>query len=135
MSNALFVQLGDKFCQLAGLPEPNRLLEGNAVEVDGVDFYMVYDEEGEPDHLVVYADFGTPPAERRLDVYEALLEVNMAMYGSHPPVFMLSPDKHVALAYHYHLTELTAEKLMNLCVDVASRAREWRRHYFLSGAA
>lgn len=135
MSNALFVQLGEKFCQLAGLPEPQRLLEGSAVEVDGVDFYLVYDEEDEPDHLIVYADFGAPPAERRLDAYEALLEVNMAMYGSHPPAFMLSPGKQVALAYHYHLQELTAEQLMHLCIGVASRAHEWRRHYFLGEAA
>ncbi|EJL88950.1 Tir chaperone protein (CesT) [Herbaspirillum sp. CF444] len=135
MSKALFVELASKFCQLARLPEPERLLEGNAIEVDGVDFYLAYDEEEEPDHLVVYCDFGIPPAERRLEAYEALLEVNMAMYGSNPPAFMLSPGKRVALAYHYHLKEIVAEQLMNLCAGVAGQAREWRQDYFLSAAA
>lgn len=135
MSKTLFVELADKFCQLARLPETIRLLEGNAVVVDDVDFYLSYNEKEEPDCVVIYADFGAPPEALRLDAYEALLEVNMAMYGSHPPVFMLSQSKQVALAYHYHLQEMTAEKLMNLCIGVATRAHEWRRHYFLSAAA
>jgi hypothetical protein len=135
MSKALFVELAGNFCQLAQLPESSRLLEGNAVEVDEVDFYLAYDEEQEPDYVVIYADFGTPPEALRLDAYEALLEVNMVMYGNHPPVFMLSPSKQVALAYYYHLEEMSAEKLMNLCIGVASRAHEWRRHYFLGAAA
>jgi hypothetical protein len=129
MSKDSFVTLADQFCKLAILPQAEHLLEGYAVEIDGVDFYLSYQEE--LDNLIIHADFGAPPAALRLAAYEALLEVNMAMYGTHPPVFMLSPAKQVALAYYYHLPEIDARKLLNLCLGVASRANEWRRHYFL----
>src|SRR5450830_1111950 len=99
MSRQRFIELATDLCALAQLPEPERLLEGNAIEVNGVDFYLGYDEETAPGQLVVYCDFGAPPKERLLDVYEALLEANMVVYGNNSPAFMLSPDKRVAFGY------------------------------------
>lgn len=132
MSRQRFIELATDLCALAQLPEPERLLEGNAIEVNGVDFYLGYDEETAPGQLVVYCDFGAPPKERLLDVYEALLEANMVVYGNNSPAFMLSPDKRVAFGYQYELGKVMPQQLMGLFVNLAEQAVDWRSSYFLS---
>lgn len=132
MSRQRFIELATDLCALAQLPEPERLLEGNAIEVNGVDFYLGYDEETAPGQLVVYCDFGVPPKERLLDVYEALLEANMVVYGNNSPAFMLSPDKRVAFGYQYELGKVMPQQLMGLFVNLAEQAVDWRSSYFLS---
>jgi len=132
MSRQRFIELATDLCALAQLQEPERLLEGNAIEVNGVDFYLGYDEETAPGQLVVYCDFGAPPKERLLDVYEALLEANMVVYGNNSPAFMLSPDKRVAFGYQYELGKVMPQQLMGLFVNLAEQAVDWRSSYFLS---
>ncbi|WP_034300978.1 CesT family type III secretion system chaperone [Herbaspirillum sp. RV1423] len=135
MSKAMFIELAANFCRLAKLQQPEKLLEGQAVEVDGVTFHLGYDEDADPENMVVYCDFGQPPQDRLLNVYEALLEVNLAMYGSHAPAFMLSPSRRVALGYHYRLGEVVPEQLLHLISNLAAQAKDWREHYFLSDVA
>jgi len=133
MSKELYVDLMTNFCKLVKLDGPEKIFEGNVIEIDGVDFYLGYNQETDPEIVVVYADFGTPAQERLLDAYEALLEANMAIYGSNSPAFMLSPDKRVTLAYHYRLGQVSAEQLTMLLGTLAEQAKEWRKHYFLEG--
>lgn len=101
------------------------------MEIDGVDFYLSHKEETDPEVLVVYCNFGAPKKDRLLDVYRALLEANMVIYGSNSPAFMLSPTGNVALAYHYHLEQVAPEQLLGLFTTLAAQAKEWNMHYFL----
>src|SRR5450830_538609 len=135
MSKEKFIALAADFCTLSHLPEPQRLLEGNPIEVDGVDFYLAYDEDEQPDHVMVYCDFGTPPPERLLAAYQILLEMNMTIYGGNAPSFMLSPTQRVSLGYHYRLGEVGPEQLMHLISSLAVQAKDWRNHHFLNDAA
>jgi hypothetical protein len=135
VSKERFIKLASGFCRLAKLPQPEKLIEGHAVEVDGVDFYLAYDEENSPDHVMVYCDFGTPPQDRLLAAYQALLEANMIVYGSNAPAFMLSPSKKVTLAYQYRVDEVVPEQLMGLFANLSGQAGAWRSHYFLDAAA
>jgi len=135
MSKQKFIELASGFCEMARLPEPERLLQGDAIEVDGISFQLAYDEEEQPDHVVIYCDFGTPPEDQLLDAYRVLLEMNMSMYGGNAPAFMLAPSQRVALAYHYRLNEVMPQQLMYLISGLAVQAQDWRNHYFLSDAA
>jgi len=134
MSKEMFVELANGFCRLANLAEPERLMAGNAIEMDGVNFYLGYDEDAEPAHIVIYCDFGRPPQDRLLKAYETLLEFNLAMYGSHSPAFMLSPSKAVTLGYHYRLGEVGPEQLIHLMSSLVDQAKQWRLHHFLDAA-
>lgn len=131
MSRSRFIDLANDFCALANLDQPALLVEGHAVAVDGIDFFLQYDEEYAPEHLVVYCDFGMPPAGRLLEAYEALLETNMIVYGANSPAFMLGPDKAVVFGYQCRLHELRAPELLDIFLNLAGQARDWRLDYFL----
>ena len=131
MSKERYVELVTNFCTLVGINQPENILVGNAISVDGFDFYLSHKEEADPMILVIYCDFGPPKKDRLLDVYQALLEANMTIYGSNSPAFMLSGSGNVALAYHYHLDQVTPNQLLGLCTALAEQAKEWNKHYFL----
>lgn len=131
MSKERYVELVKEFCKLVNLDQPEQVLAGNAVAIDGFDFYLSHKEETDHDVLVVHCDFGVPKTNRLLDVYRALLEANMVIYGSHSPAFMLTPNGNVALAYHYRFDQIVPEQLLGLFVSLAEQAKEWNKHYFL----
>jgi hypothetical protein len=131
MSRTRFIDLANEFCALNNVAQPKLLVECHPIEVEGVDFFLQYDEQFSPEHLVVYCDFGLPPAERLLDAYRALLETNMIVYGAGSPAFMLGPDKRVLFGYHCRLMELKAPQLLDIFVNLAAQARDWRTGHFL----
>lgn len=135
MSRSRFIDLANDFCALAKLDQPALLVEGNAIEVDGVDFFLQYDEEYSPDHVMVYCDFGVPPQEHLLAAYEALLETNMIIYGANCPSFMLGPDKRVSFGYQCRLTDIRAPELMGVFLNLAGQAKDWRIDYFIEAEA
>lgn len=134
MSRNRFIDLVNEFCALVGLDQPELLARGNSVEVDGVDFVFQYDEEYAPEHVMLYCDFGVPPEERLLDVYEALLETNMIVYGGSSPAFMLGPDKRVTFAYQCRLADVKAKHLIDILHKLAGQAKDWRTDYFLEAS-
>lgn len=131
MSRHRFIDLANEFCALANIDQPALLLEGKPIEVDGVDFFLQYDEQFSPEHLVLYCDFGRPPAERVLEAYQVLLEANMIVYAAGSPSFMLSPDQRVVFGYQCQLRELKAPQLLDIVLNLAEQAREWRAGFFL----
>ncbi|MPS30696.1 CesT family type III secretion system chaperone [Pigmentiphaga sp.] len=134
MSRNRFIDLVNEFCALARLDQPAQLAEGHAVEVDGVDFIFQYDEEYAPEHVMLYCDFGVPPEERLLDVYEALLETNMIVYGASSPAFMLGPDKRVTFGYQCRLADVRANQLIGILQKLAGQAKDWRTDHFLEAS-
>ncbi len=135
MSKSRFIDLAHDFCSLAKLDQPALLMEGKAIEVDGIDFFLQYDEEYSPDHVMVYCDFGVPPSARLLQAYEALLETNMIIYGANCPAFMLGPDKRVSFGYQCQLADIKAPQLMGIFLNLAEQARDWRTDYFIAADA
>lgn len=131
MSRTRFIELANAFCVLANVDQPASMVAGSPVQVDGVDFFLQYDEEFAPDNLVVYCDFGEPPPARLLDAYAALLETNMIVYGANSPCFMLGPDKRVVFGYQCRLHELRAPELLDIFLNLAEQARDWRTDHFL----
>lgn len=132
MSRQRFINLAKDFCTLARLEQHELLLQGYAVEVEGIDFHLEYDEDTAPDHLMVYCDFGEAPAERLAESYAALLEANMVIYSQLAPTFMLAPDRRVALGYRYELAAMAPPLLLGLMVNLAQQAQQWRIDHFLA---
>ena len=136
MSLAIFKDLAEKFCSLAGLDEPNRVLNGDAVEINGITFSLMYNEKIDPEVLFIYADFGPVPAYRKVEIHEALLEANLFVYPQGFPAFGISPEtKRVVFASHARLREITAEALCKVLAELSEQATDWRAHYFLTPAS
>jgi len=134
MSRNHFIDLANEFCRLANLDDPASLAAGRAIEVDGIDFVLQYDEQYTPEHVLLYCDFGLPPEDRLVPAYEALLEANMLIYGDSSPSFMLGPDKRVTLGYQCRLPDIHAVALIGVMHNLAEQAKNWRADYFLETA-
>lgn len=135
MSISVFKKLAHNFCELTGLDEPSRLVEGGAIELNDVSFSFVYNEKYSPNVLTIYCDFGPAPSHRKAEVYEALLEANMFVHVGHFPAFMIfQPTKHVVFATHRPLS-ITPGELADLLLDVAGQAKDWTEHYFQASAS
>ncbi len=132
MSRSHFIDLVNEFCALADVDQPILLVQGHPLEVDGVDFFVQYDEHSAPEQLALYCAFGPPAPERLLDAYQALLEANMILSGTGTAAFMLGPDQQVLFNYQCRLLELKAAELLGIFRTLAEQARAWRSGYFLT---
>jgi hypothetical protein len=135
MSLSLFRDLAKGFCALTGLDDPSQMVDGAGIEMNGATFSFIYNQNINPDTLTIYCDFGPAPAERKAEVYEALLEANMFVHVRYFPAFMIfQPTKHVLFATHRPVS-ITAEALCELMLDVAEQAKGWTEHYFQVAAS
>jgi hypothetical protein len=130
MSSSPFKDLAEELCALLGLDEPQRLMDGEPLDINGIRFSLTFSEEA--DLLYIYVDFGLAPPERKAQIYELLLEANTELYPAGFPAFTVSPDtKHVVLACPVPLDGVTAESLHEMLGAFASHAEEWNKHHFL----
>lgn len=122
------------FCALTGVVDPTQiaaLINGNAVEIDGVDFSLAYSETEAPDRLMIFCDYGAIPQGEELEVYRALLEANLFTYSSDSAVFATIPgSNHVLCAHRFALNGLNAEALRGIVGFISERARDWRHTHF-----
>ena len=64
-----------------------------AFDADGMPFFMMrVAKGGESEYLVVAADLGEPPQEKREALYEMLLNTNTQLYGTQGIALGISPD-------------------------------------------
>jgi hypothetical protein len=134
MSRNRFIDLANALCVLANVDPPALPTDGGAIAVDGVDFFVQYDENIAFEHLLVYCEFGLPPASRLVDGYEALLVANLLVHGAANPSFMLGPAKQVVFGYRCALQALQASALLDICQTFSAQARAWRVDHFLDAS-
>ena len=122
------------FCALTGVVDPTQiaaLINGNAVEIDGVDFFLGYSETEAPDRIMIFCDYGAIPQGEELEVHRALLEANLFTYSSDSAVFATLPgSNHVLCANRFALNGLNAEELRGILGFISERARYWRHTHF-----
>ncbi|RZI42202.1 molecular chaperone Tir [Herbaspirillum sp. HC18] len=136
MSKASAIELASRFCELSGLSEPEQLLQGKAIEIDGVAFSLGHSDGTDGDLLFIYADFGAPPAGKEARVFQALLEANTFLHTGPRAAFAISPETNrVMFIHNMPLATATPEALSDVLADVAVKANEWRAHYFLDKSA
>jgi hypothetical protein len=133
MSRDRYINAIRALCKLLELQDPNSIVEGAPLEVGGVMFSLLYGAQANPDAIIGYCDFGEIPRGKEAQVYQSLLSNNFVMYDGKGPCFAISPDTgRVLLAMHYDLGKLAPEALLDSLAKVATCAREWRTHHFLT---
>jgi hypothetical protein len=128
-------QLIDQFCALTGLDDPDDIAEGKSFNVDEVECAVIYQDQISPELVYCYIDFGLPPGNLLIEVYDQLLQANYLQFASTKSTFSLSPHTgHVILVSVVQLQEATAELLTDQFSYHAQQALEWRNHFFLTGS-
>jgi hypothetical protein len=136
MSRDRYIDAIRALCKLLGLQDPNSIVEGAPLAVGDVMFSLLYGAQANPNAIIGYCDFGEIPPGKEAQVYQSLLSNNFVMYDGKGPCFAISPGTgRVILAMHYDLGKLAPESLLDSLTKVATCAREWRTHQFLTPRA
>lgn len=127
-----FRQLIDDFCHLTGLGEPDAIKEGKSFNVDNVECAVIYHEHITPEAIYCYIDFGLPPENQLIEVYNELLKANYLQFASIKATFSLSPHTgHIVLVTVIQLIEATGKMLVDEFSHHAQQALAWRDHFFI----
>ena len=131
MSKDRYIRLIEEFCRLSKLDQPARIVEGGAVDFDGVPFSLLYSAKINPGALLIYCEFGTPPLGREADAYRILLQMNFSRYdGNGGQTFTLSPATgKILCASRLNLEQAKAQELHDLLAKIAEQAKQWRQEY------
>lgn len=121
-----FDQLIRGLCALAGFTAPQRLLAGDAICFDNVDFAITVGVPHHPDALLLYADFGKLDLEKKAMLYPLMLKENAMMLQTRNCTFGVSEiHDSVVLIEKLSLTATTPESLLKAMRMIARKA-----HYF-----
>jgi len=136
LSKIKYFDLIDEFCLLPGMVQPRiqprNITDGGALYIDDVAFSLLHNEQIDETLLFIYADFGALPPGRELQAAIALLEANLYLYNGAAPVFAISAETgRVVMAQHGALAALDAQSLSELLLNIAQKATQWRKDYFL----
>lgn len=131
---ATAAQLIADFCRLAGDLPVDRVAQGAPFKIEGVSFSLGVDEE-RPDMLLLYAEFGEEPRERRAEAYARLLQHAYLIFEQGAS-FGISPlTDRIVYLQRMPAEQHTAESILDQCAYLSEKAREWRQTRFLEEAA
>jgi hypothetical protein len=134
MTQPSHLELIAAFAQLTQL-NPEHLLRGDSFAVDDIECALLLARGDAADALVCQIDFGEPPSERRAESFQALLELNY-LQAAQGASFTIAPGSgRVVYVARLDAGSINAESLADLFDTCATRAREWRKHYFLDQEA
>lgn len=133
MSVQTWRALIDSLCKLALIPNPQTLYERTALQVNGVEFSLVYSDGAGAGNVLLYGDMGPLPVRARDAVAMRLLEMNFELSGdTASPAFSLNPQsQRVSLSVVLLLERMSAERLLEVLGHLADMALAWRRDFFL----
>jgi hypothetical protein len=125
-------ELMEEFSRIAGL-DLEHLLCGGSFGVEDIECALMHRADNASDAVHCQIDFGKPPFEHRMEIYELLLQLNYMGIEEYGGSFTVAPDTgHVVYIETLRLAGLTAERLADVLEYCADRARDWRQHHFLS---
>lgn len=136
MSRDRYVHLIEEFCQSSKLGEPARVVQGGAIDFDDIPFSLLYSKKINPAALLIYGEFGTPPAGQEAEALRILLQKNLRSYdGDGGPAFTMSTSGKVLIAHRLPLSDASARQLHDLLSDLADKAKLWRKDFRLDKPA
>jgi hypothetical protein len=131
-TKAAFTELIRGFCNLHRLDDAGGVVAGKPIEIDGVSFSLLYDEQTQPGVLFIYTGYGSVTNELARDAYASLLEVNLFLHRVGGGTLAIAPGRNeVVLAESFPLAGLSPELLGDLLKHGAQNALNWRTTYFL----
>ncbi|GAA4018733.1 hypothetical protein [Actimicrobium antarcticum] len=123
------------FCRAEKFNAPERLIEGESVELHGVEFSFVYDEEICADAMHLRVVFGNAPLKDETAIFRALLNENHLGYTGKGPGFCVSPASGLVLyMLQLRLCDATPAQLAGTMLYFTGKVKEWRSTYFLKSA-
>jgi hypothetical protein len=132
VSKITYFELIEAYCLLTDVKHPRMITDGGTLHINGVAFSLLHNEQIDETLLYIYADFGALPPGRELQASMALLEANLFLYSGSTPVFAIAPGtERVVMAQVGSLAQLDAESLSALLTNMADKACQWRKDYFL----
>jgi hypothetical protein len=130
-----FQQLISEFCDLAGA-DPQKMIKGDAFEMQGVTFAVEYRPKANERVVLVYADFGAVPANNEAYAYYQLLRENHLSFAVKGASFTVSSATgNVVYAEHFDLAKTTAESFGDALLEIAVQAKRWRAEFASSTVA
>ena len=118
-----FEQLVIALCSLGGFSEPQRIMAGDALCYEGVNFAITIDPQSDIDALLLYADFGRLDLEKKAMLYPLMLKENFMMLESRNCTFAVS-EMHdsVVLIERLALSLATPQSLLAQMRAIAHKA-------------
>jgi len=129
MNSRQFQELCRDTCRELRIADPQGLAAGKAIEVDGFDMALVFDEALSPDKLYCYVDLGPIDIAERPAAHTRLLELNLLTGTRSNGVFALdAASGHAILVVHLHspqaLDEAQLARSLRLFAAQARATRE-----------
>ena len=117
-------------CALTDYPAPLKIIAGEGIEFEGVNFAIICKQKSDPDALFLYADFGWLDLEQQAMLYPLMLKENFMMLGSRECTFGVSKllDS-VVLIEKVRLSQTSPESLLILMRSLARRANYFCKHH------
>jgi hypothetical protein len=129
LNTALFESLCHATCLELNLDHPHQVRDHGCLHLDGVDIGLYLDEGVDPEWMSCYVDLGEIAEEKRQDIYEQLLTMNVAGGSQERGVFAVDPVSRNALLLSRLRPPATAAaarlaKTFRLYVDATLKMRE-----------
>lgn len=127
MNKDRFVAVIRDFCSRCGIADAMGIVHGQAVDVDGVSFSLVYSEQLDPRLLLICCDIAAVPPTGQKKVLTDLLVKNFYESASRGPVLGISPDTgRIVMNHTETLDGLTADGLVASLQNLSQYALTWR---------
>ena len=123
-------------CSVENIHDAQSLIEGESIELDGVEFAFLYDDEIAAEALHLKVVFGESPLEDETAIFKELLNQNHIGYAGKGPGFCLSPASgKVLYLLRLELQEATPALLVTTMSYFGAKVKEWQKTFFLSPPA
>ena len=120
------------FCEAEQLPQPQRFINGESMELHEVEFSFLYEEERDSDAMILRVVFGLAPLKNETAIYELLLRQNHAGFCGNGPGFCVSPASgNVLYLLKIPFAQSTPALLASTMLYFTEKVKQWQTDYFL----
>ena len=123
-------------CEAERLPQPQRFIDGESLELHGIEFSFLYDEESDAESMLLRVVFGHAPLKNETEIYQQLLQQNHIGFSGNGPGFCVSPASgKVLYLLKMPLSHTTPSLLAGTMLYFTEKVKQWQTDYFLPAPA
>jgi hypothetical protein len=100
--------------------------------LEGIGFSVIHSLTNRPDYILIEANFGGLPQERRTAVLYRMLHLNRELAEAGHAAFTLDTGSgNVIYTHAAKLAESTGKELLGAMTDITWRGEHWKKTWFL----
>jgi hypothetical protein len=132
-----FLQLVAEICAELGLPPCDSDLKNDETLImemglEGIGFSVVHCLSNQPDWLLIEANFGKLPHERRTAVLYRMLHLNRELAEAGQAAFTLDEGSGDVIYTHAAaLADSSGKEMLGTMTDITWRGEHWKKTWFL----